>query len=122
VTEYELRDLQISLTSVGIAEFVAFVTIVSGYLAVAYLVGNKLSRSQLIVINFLYLFVAAVVIFTLYAMMNEFQSISVRLQELNQSQVRRIPSWYPGLNLVMCSAIVIASLKFMLDLRKLKQD
>ena len=55
LTEYELADL--ALTAQGNATPITalFVTIMSGYLIVAWLVGEKLTRTQVIFINALFI-------------------------------------------------------------------
>ena len=56
LTEYELADL--ALTAQGNATPITalFVTIMSGYLIVAWLAGKKLTRAQIIFVNALFIF------------------------------------------------------------------
>lgn len=54
MTEYELRDLQLSINS-NITELVAlFISIFAAYLICLYMVGNKLNKFQCIGISFIY--------------------------------------------------------------------
>ncbi len=51
MSEAELLTLSQSTLSNAIALYAVIVTIVSGYLVVAYLVGSKLTASQVIIVN-----------------------------------------------------------------------
>ena len=58
MTEYELVDSLNSTMGLWISAFMAYVSFVSAYLAVAYLVGKDLKREQSIIISILFCFSA----------------------------------------------------------------
>ena len=65
MTEYELADLFNSTTTVLVAQFSLYLTILSAYFATAYIIGNGLTRSQLFSISMI--FIAAAEIFSVAA-------------------------------------------------------
>ena len=57
MTEADYLEIaQLNLTNM-IATFALFVTFASGYLVAAYLIGDKLTRSQIVIINSLFIIV-----------------------------------------------------------------
>lgn len=94
------------------------VTIISGYLVVAYVAGNDMTRSQVVIVNTLYVLFISVALmsgraFTIRA--TELMRISVEL-----SNERLSSSWMPDLVYgwrVVYLVAVAASLKFMWDIR-----
>jgi hypothetical protein len=56
LTEYELADLALSAQASATPTTALFVTIMSGYLIVAWMVGEKLTRAQVIFINAIFIF------------------------------------------------------------------
>ena len=55
MTEHEYMDIFLTLIERSEAAGLAFLTVVSGYLIVAYLVGEKLTRGQVILVSALFL-------------------------------------------------------------------
>jgi hypothetical protein len=69
MTEYELLSIQaqragnlIELSNAGYMGFTIFITIVSAYLAAAYVAGDKLTRPQVVIANATYLVGATVMV------------------------------------------------------------
>lgn len=95
-----------ALTAIGI-----YLTIVSGYLIVAYLVGSKLSRPQVIVISILFL------LFSLYLALSAYNFIYATHRYSNSVN---IPSYAASAwaMLAILVAGIIASLWFMWDTRQ----
>jgi hypothetical protein len=56
LTEYEMADLAMSAQASATPTTALFVTIMSGYLIIAWLVGGKLTRAQVIFINVFFVF------------------------------------------------------------------
>jgi len=55
LTEYELVDLAVSMQETVTPPISVFITILSGYLVVAWLIGAKLTRTQVGLINALFI-------------------------------------------------------------------
>ena len=56
LTEYEMADLALSAQASATPTTALFLTMTSGYLIIAWLVGDKLTRAQVIFINVLFTF------------------------------------------------------------------
>ena len=67
MTEYELLDL-INSTIEGMGtSFTIYLSMVSGYLVVAYLAGNKLTIPQTAIVGVLFIFSAGLQVWSIYA-------------------------------------------------------
>lgn len=51
MTEYELLDLMASMEAHMASQFSLYLTIISSYMVVAYLVGNKLTNTQVVIVS-----------------------------------------------------------------------
>ena len=51
MTEFETAELTFSLVGYGMTAMALYFTVVSGYLIVAYLVGEQLSKSQMFIVS-----------------------------------------------------------------------
>lgn len=117
MSQYELADAIQSIIGNTIAMFVAFISIISAYAIVAYLVGTKLQRSQITLVNSLFLFVTAFLIYSQYGLMEMYVKLSSRLIELDPEWPAAGASWSPIAIVILWITIVIGSLKFMWDIR-----
>ncbi len=54
MTEYELLDLLLTAVDGGTAVIGIILTVVSGYLIVAWLIGEKLTTAQVMMVNLLF--------------------------------------------------------------------
>jgi len=117
LTEYEMADLAMSAQATATPTTALFITILSGYLIVAWLVGEKLTRAQVIFINILFSFFQL----SLVAGWSSRWSLSYRYQDALHSID---PSFYElnspaplvAFALAMCASIP-GCLKFMWDVR-----
>jgi TRAP-type C4-dicarboxylate transport system permease small subunit len=66
MTEHEILDLTYSLIDSMATVFINYLTLISGYLVVAYLLADKLQRMQAIIINSLFTGFSAVLIYSMY--------------------------------------------------------
>ena len=109
----------------SIAFFMGFLSLVSAYLVVAYVVGKELLRSQVIVINFLFAVSAILTIFgNAVTARNSIQAHY--LGSLNVEEMTPLPEpliYFIPLSLIFIDfCIVLASLKFMWDIRHPKTE
>ena len=123
MTESELIEAITSYFDIAVAALTLYVTVCSGYLIVAYMVGGNLTNSQALIVSTLYCFVAAT---TTYA----FPTWSVRsfaylsFQEssgLSSIELGATPSMGSALTVIMLAG-VLACLKFMWDIRHPKTE
>ena len=98
------------------------VTLMSGYLVVAYLVGKRLTRSQLLITNALYLMSAYLIIsadffLSLDALIAR-KEMALQIPELDFLYHKRQPSYlWPSLIAIIHSCLIVASLIFMWQVR-----
>lgn len=117
MNEKDYAELITSYATQGGTFFAIWVSIVSGYLIVAYLAGARLNRSQVAILNVFYLFVSLLVIFGFYG--------SFTVQAYYVEQLRSIAPHSPQImnqyvtwGIATASILgVLASLKFMWDIR-----
>jgi drug/metabolite transporter superfamily protein YnfA len=112
--------------STGVANLAVLITLMSGYLVVAYLVGKRLTRTQILVTNALYLMSA----FTIIA--GGFQA-SLDLQIARKEMALQIPQLdlfsyaeqsihvWPSIIAIVNSCLVVASLIFMWQVRNSRE-
>ena len=64
MSEYQHWDLAMSLWGHSFSILSLMITIMSGYLVVAYMIGSKLKSTQVAIINFIYIGVSVIVLLT----------------------------------------------------------
>jgi len=118
VSEYELLDLGLNLWGNAISILAIDITVLSGYLAVAYIVGSKLKTNQLVVINFLYIGISIFLLLAgLVFVINAAENDQLAFQMTTQRTVS--PVSYIAYVITGFFAIAhIASLWFMWNIRK----
>ena len=109
----------------SVAFFTGFVTIISAYLVVAYVVGKELLRGQVIMINLLFVAVAGMTSFgNVVTARNAIQAHY--LGSLNVKEMTPLPEFLiylvPVFILFLDVCIVLVSLKFMWDIRHPKPE
>lgn len=67
MTGFETAELTFSLVGYGMTAMALYFTVVSGYLIVAYLVGEQLSKSQMIIVSSLFSVFAFSLVFGSYS-------------------------------------------------------
>lgn len=88
-----------------------YFTVISSYLIIAYMVGAKLARSQLIIVSSLFLVFAVSLVFGTF-------SFFVAANSFGESSSSSIEYWLAPIIAVAEVAGIIAALKFMFDIRK----
>ena len=117
MTEYELLDLMFNAINGATAVIGIIVTIISGYLIVAWTVGEKLTRAQVTMLNLLFLCTAPMMIWGWlgrYLVAWDLQNI---LLELNPQITERVSMYVIIGSPFVSSMLIIGSLKFMWDIR-----
>ena len=90
-----------------------YFTAVSGYLITAYLAGAKLSNSQLLIISALFVVFASVSAFTTFSLAE--RAIALEVEYEGSRDIFDSSSYF----LVIAQFLgILASLKFMMDVRK----
>ncbi len=125
MSAYEWADIASSHLNNALATYAITLTLASAYLAAAFVAGNKLTRTQLTLINSV--FVPAMLYNILTSMRTQIMYIDARnaAHEL-EPQLAVFPEYaiIPSLtiSLLIPLAILFISIIFMLDIRKTKLD
>ena len=122
MTPYEIADLAQSYLSNSIAAMAVYLTLVFAYLAAAYIVGKDLTRTQVSILNALFLTFSVTTAFGVAAYTNGGVQLSIQsgIAELTGSFVPRI--WLAPTIGSVCLGGIVISLKFMGDLRRPNQN
>jgi hypothetical protein len=117
MTEAELMAVSQESWSNAISLVAIFVSILSGYLIVAYLAGKNMTRSQIVIVNTLFIGLAGFLVLAQLAFSNTSAELDyLALQISTQRSVE--PQPYLAYTLTMFYGIcIIAALKFMWDVR-----
>jgi hypothetical protein len=125
MTEYEILDLAKSAIDSMNSSFSLYLSIVSGYLIVAYFVGSNLNRVQTVIIGILFIAGASLQAWAMSAYqiaIQEYVAAKVDISPLTEYQTI-IASNHAGhwiAFLMVCG--IIASLYFMWDIRHPKTN
>ena len=117
MTELEWLEAAQAVWSNGLSVLAIYLTVLSGYLIIAYAVGKDIKPGQLRIINFLYVGVSIFLIaaFTSYAIhAGELDQIAFDMTIKRRTQPTGYFAYGVSAFLTLCFA---ASLKFMADIR-----
>lgn len=117
MTEAEYFEALTSLVSNGLAAYAIFISLVGGYLVVAYNVGGKLTSSQLWIVNILYLASVTFVLMTIYGTFGRMNMLSLELEQLNPKRYSLGFAYGPLAAIIVNVLVLTTSLKFMVDIR-----
>ena len=123
MTESELIEAVTSYFDIGIAALTLYVTICSGYLIVAYMVGGNLTNSQAFIVSTLYCFVAGVTTFA-FRTWSQRSFDYLAFQESSGLSSIDLGTFRPLATVLttIMFAGVVACLKFMWDVRHPKAE
>ena len=122
MTEYELADLVSSTNANSLVLVPLFISIVSGYLVVAWLVGSRLQPSQASLINVLFVSFACLGIFAWASRMRVALSYQPELLEINPDRLPVMSPWLIPATLIVMTIVTLGCLKFMWDIRHPKKE
>ena len=123
MTEYELLDLVTSSEAHMGTQFSLYLTVISAYMIVAYLVGSKLNASQVTIASILMVFGAGGQTWGLYATLGKIQGYFSRKSELaplSDYELDFAVNTYIWIGIM--SAGILASLFFMWQVRQTKVE
>ena len=122
MTEAEILAVSHESWSNAISLVALFVSILSGYLIVAYLAGKNMTRSQIVIVNSLFVGLAGFLIMGQLA----FASLSIEMDfiaiEMSTQRFVRPQPYIPYGLTIFYGICVIAALKFMWDVRHPKAE
>ena len=117
MSEAEIWEL-ILLSQANAATYIAMLlTLMSGYLVVAHLVGAKLAKQQIVIINLLFFSAAVWIAFPAFAAYERASFLLSLTSETFRSPRSAGMHLAPNASVVVFSGAILASLKFMWDVR-----
>jgi hypothetical protein len=117
MVEAELLEISNMAWGNSIALVGLVITLISGYLIAAYMIGAKITSSQSVIINFLYIGFASFLIISFFAFSlgaTELDTIAFEMSTQRSNEPRAEFAYAVGIFMSLC---VLASLKFMFDIR-----
>jgi hypothetical protein len=120
MTEAELVEAANSSWSLVISTMGVYMTIVSAYLIAAYLAGIKLTTSQVGIISALFITMTSILLMGLYGWATRGTYYTLELAALNSDVFAYGYSGVPIVLTSLCSVGILATLKFMWDIRHSK--
>ena len=117
MTEAELVESITSYYDLAGGAMSLYVTVSTGYLIAAYLIGSKLTSSQMIVISTLYAFITGVQTYAIFGYMSRAFSYVEMQRDLNPDLVAYSSPIFYILMPAIFGAGILACLKFMWDIR-----
>jgi hypothetical protein len=122
MTEYELADLLGSISGDTLVFIPLVISLVSGYMVVAWLVGKQLTRAQVVLINSLYIAFFVLLAFSWTKRVLVAMSYQSELMAMNPNRVEVQGSWLIPVVSVLMIITLLACLKFMRDIRHPKTE
>ncbi len=120
MTEYEILELMYSLLDSMATVFAMYLTILSGYLVVAYLIAADLGTRQVVIINSLLIAITSVQIYSVYNYALEVEAllqIKASISELTPFQEAMSSQYSMFATALLMSFGVLASLYFFWNVR-----
>ncbi len=122
MSEYELADLVASVSGDSLVFLPLWLSIISGYLVVAWLVGDRLLRSQVILVNSVF---AGAILVPGFAWSNRIR-VAIAYQDeliaMNPARLEIIEPWLIPSAATTATVIILACFKFMWDVRHPKTE
>ena len=122
MTEYELAELMGSVSGDSLVFIPIYLTVISAYLVVAWLVGSKLTQSQVILVNSLFIGAALVFLSAWNVRIEVAYSYQKELLAINPVRHPIVNPWLQPSVYVMSLVTITACLKFMWDIRHPKAE
>ena len=117
MTSYEMADLGQSAFGNSLSAYGIFLTLVTAYLATAYLVGRKLTGSQVSILTTLFVIVASLAGFSVAAYTNAGTDMIIRAFPESRGGLLGPRLWLTPVVMMVNVFTVIMCLKFMWDVR-----
>jgi len=122
MTEAELWGLLVAFTERGASFGAQLLTIVSAYLAVAYFIGSRLTRVQVLVVSAIFVGAAIITVAGIYGATLRAVEFAAQLQRVHPDRLfllaGRMGRVVPGLSAALELSIIPVSLFFMYQARK----
>ena len=122
MTESELLTHGAAYWSSAIDLTAIFISVLSGYIISAYMAGINMTRSQLAIVNTLYLGIAALLLLSMLILGQTAMEMEKIAFEITVQRKHPPGAFFPYVFIVFWSLCVLLSLKFMWDIRHAKSE
>lgn len=122
MTEAELIEAAGNNWSNVISLLTLFISVMSGYLVVAYLVGKELKTEQVLLVNSLYGAFISFCLFAVHQMSSAAVEDGLLAIELSTQRTVAPQKWIPFAFVAIMVPMILASFKFMWDIRHPKNE
>jgi hypothetical protein len=122
MTEYELVDSIVSYNSTMQAWLTVFVTVLTAYLITAHVAGKNLTRSQVIILNFLFLIYSFLFVFAVHSAGERCLELAIEVKAINPSRSIGLTRDIFLICLATMVVSIVVALKFMWDVRHRKSE
>jgi len=122
MSEYELADLAASVSGDSLVFLPLLLSFISGYLVVAWLAGVRLLRSQVILVNSLFVGATLVLGFAWANRVRVAMAYQDELIAMNPARLEIVESWLIPAAAVATTVVTLACFKFMWDVRHPKAE
>ena len=122
MTEAELVEAAGNNWSSVISLLTLFISVMSGYLVVAYLVGKELKTEQVLLVNSLYGAFISFCLFAVHQMSSAAVEHGLLAIELSTQRTVAPQKWIPFAFVAIMAPMILASFKFMWDIRHPKNE
>jgi hypothetical protein len=122
MTEYEILDLITNTANAGTSVLAVVMTTISGYLVVAWLVGEKLTGAQVTLVNLVFVVFAPMMILTWASIFVGALRLQERLHSINPESSAGLSAGGTTAVSITLLVLVLGSIKFMWDVRHPKTE
>jgi hypothetical protein len=122
MTESELLEHGAAFWSNAIALTAIFITILSGYIISAYVAGKDMTRSQIIIVNTLYLGISTLLLLSMLVTGQTALEMEKIAFEITVQRKHPPGDFFPYVLIVFWTFCVLLSIKFMWDIRRDKSE
>ena len=122
MSEFELIETINSTLDIHISSFLAYLTIVSAYLVVAFVVGKRLTRTQFVMVTVLFIFAAGLSTFAIWGTGSRIIYLVGLLRLADTALPINYTANFRNGIVFVCALGIFASFKFMWDIRHSKAD
>ena len=117
MSEWEMLEVSQMMWGNALTVVGLLITLISGYLIAAYMAGSGMSRSQVIIINTLYVGFATFLLLSMLAFVDSATEVDVIALEISAQRSEPVKTHLAYSIAIFVIFCVLASLKFMWDVR-----
>ena len=121
MTEYEMADLLTSTTHASVDGFSAYASLMVAFLVATYLVGQKLTNLQMVIISILFVVIASIMVWVTYSYISRAIPLADALEAMNPGVHYGAQPMMRNVLTIAMSLGILACLRFMWDVRHSKR-